>query len=49
MNILIISLRILHIIAGISWAGGAIHYFLFIGPTAKATVPESQKFMGYFM
>ena len=49
MNIVIIILRILHIVAGISWAGGAIHYFLFIGPTAKATAPESQKFMGYLM
>ena len=49
MTILIIILRILHIVAGISWAGGAIHYFLFIGPTAKATAPESQKFMGYLM
>ena len=49
MNILIIILRILHIVAGISWAGGAVHYFLFIGPTAKATRPESQKFMGYLM
>ena len=49
MNILIILLRILHIVAGISWAGGGIHYFLFIGPTAKATAPESQKFMSYLM
>jgi uncharacterized membrane protein len=49
MNILVIILRILHIVAGISWAGGAINYFLFIGPTAKATAPESQKFMGYLM
>ena len=49
MTILIIILRILHIVAGISWAGGAIHYFLFIGPTAKAIAPESQKFMGYLM
>jgi uncharacterized membrane protein len=49
MNLLIVFLRILHIVAGISWAGGAIHYFLFIGPTAQATAPESQKFMGYLM
>lgn len=49
MNILIIFLRFLHIVAGISWAGGAIHYILFIGPTAKATAPESQKFMGYLL
>lgn len=49
MNILIIILRILHIVSGILWAGGAIHYFLFIEPSAKATAPESQKFMGYLM
>ena len=49
MNLLIILLRILHVIAGILWAGGAIHYLLFIEPTAKATAPESQKFMGYLM
>jgi uncharacterized membrane protein len=49
MNILVIVLRILHVIAGMLWAGGAIHYFLFIEPTAKATAPESQKFMGYLM
>jgi uncharacterized membrane protein len=49
VNILLIILRILHIVAGILWAGGAVHYFMFIEPTAKATVPESQKFMGYLM
>jgi uncharacterized membrane protein len=49
MNLLIIILRILHIIGGVSWAGGAIHYFLFIGATAKATASESQTFMGYLM
>jgi uncharacterized membrane protein len=49
MNLLIIILRILHIMAGVSWAGGAIHYFLFIGPTATATAPESQKFMSYLL
>jgi uncharacterized membrane protein len=49
MNLLIIILRILHIVAGILWAGGAAAYYLFIEPTAKATAPESQKFMDYLM
>lgn len=49
MNLLLIPLRILHIVSGILWAGGAIHYFLFIEPSVKATAPESQKFMGYLM
>ena len=49
MNILLIALRILHIIAGILWAGGALHFFLFIGPTVKATAPDSQKFMGHLL
>lgn len=49
MNILIIILRILHIVAGILWAGGAAAYYLFIEPTAKATAPESRKFMDHLM
>lgn len=49
MNILTLIFRLLHIVAGILWAGGAMHYFLFIEPTAKATAPDSQKFMGYLM
>lgn len=49
MNLLLITLRILHIVAGIFWAGGAIHYFLFIEPAARATAPDSQRFMGYLM
>lgn len=49
MNILLIILRILHIVAGILWAGGAAAYYLFLEPTAKATAPESQKFMDYLM
>lgn len=49
MNLLLIVLRILHIVSGILWAGGAIHYFMFIEPSVKATAPESQKFMGYLM
>ncbi|HLF74431.1 MAG TPA: hypothetical protein VI524_08805 [Anaerolineales bacterium] len=49
MNILLIILRIVHIVAGILWAGGAAAYYLFLEPTAKATAPESQKFMDYLM
>lgn len=49
MNILVIALRILHIVAGILWAGGAAAYYLFIEPTARATAPESQRFMDHLM
>jgi len=46
---LILFLRILHIVAGVLWVGGAAMNFLFIGPSAKATAPESGKFMQYLM
>jgi uncharacterized membrane protein len=49
MNLFIILLRILHIVAGILWAGGAAAYYLFLEPTAKAAGPESQKFMDHLM
>jgi uncharacterized membrane protein len=49
MNTLIILLRLLHIVAGILWAGGAFYYYRFLEPTAKATAPDSQKFMDYLM
>jgi uncharacterized membrane protein len=49
MDILLILLRILHIIAGVLWVGGALHFFLFIGPSVQATAPESQKFMAHLM
>jgi len=50
MNIyLILFLRILHIVAGVLWVGGAAVNFLFVTPSVKATAPESGKFMQHLM
>jgi uncharacterized membrane protein len=49
MDILVIILRLIHIVAGILWAGGAAAYYLFIEPAAKATTPDSRKFMDHLM
>lgn len=45
MAILIILLRLIHIVAGGFWAGAAVAYFLFFGPTAKGLGPAGSKFM----
>jgi uncharacterized membrane protein len=42
-------LRMLHIVGGTCWVGGAIIFHLFLEPTAKATAPESQRFMQHFI
>ena len=45
MNILIIVLRLLHIFAGVFWAGAIFFLVSFLQPTAKLLGPESAKFM----
>lgn len=40
-------LHVLHIVAGVVWAGGAILMGLFVAPSAMATRPESGRFMQY--
>jgi uncharacterized membrane protein len=49
MNVYLIVLRIVHIFAGVFWMGAAATFVLFLGPTAAATRPESQKFMNYLL
>jgi uncharacterized membrane protein len=50
MNLyLILLLRIIHIVAGVCWVGGAVVHTLFIEPSAKATAPDSRKFIQYLM
>ena len=46
---LILFLRIVHIVAGVCWVGGAIIHTVFIEPSVKATAPDSGKFMQYLM
>lgn len=47
--IYLIVLRIVHIVGGTAWLGGAIIYGMFVEPTVKATAPGSQQFMQYFI
>jgi hypothetical protein len=50
MNVyLILLLRVLHVVGGVLWVGGAAIHTLFIEPTAKATGPEGSKFVQYLM
>jgi uncharacterized membrane protein len=50
MNIyLLLLLRLVHIVAGVGWVGGAAVHTLFVEPSARATAPESGRFMQYFM
>jgi uncharacterized membrane protein len=45
MNYLMISMRIIHIFAGVFWAGTAFFMISFVSPTVIATGAEGQKFM----
>ncbi len=45
MGPLNLVLHVLHIVAGVVWAGGAILMGLFIAPSVLATRPESGRFM----
>jgi uncharacterized membrane protein len=50
MNIyLILVLRIVHILAGSLWVGGAVAYFGFVGPSVKASGPAGGHFMQNFI
>jgi len=49
MNYLVIALRIIHIVAGITWVGGTLIMTFFIGPTIGATAEAGQKFIGHLM
>ncbi len=45
MSVLIVVLRLIHILSGVFWAGSLFMMAGFIQPAAKATGPESNKFM----
>jgi uncharacterized membrane protein len=50
MNIYLIQfLRIIHIVAGSLWVGGAVAYFAFVGPSVKASGPAGGQFMQQFI
>ncbi len=45
----LLTLRIIHIVAGVLWAGSAISYFIFVSPTVKTLGPAGPKFMQNFI
>ena len=45
MNFLMISMRIIHIFAGVFWAGTSFFMLSFVAPSVIATGAEGQKFM----
>ncbi len=47
--IYLIVLRLVHILAGVLWAGSAIFYFFFVEPTVKSLGPAGSKFMQDFI
>jgi uncharacterized membrane protein len=49
MNFYVILLRLLHIFGGVFWVGAAGTHILFIEPAARATKPESGRFMQALM
>ncbi len=50
MNVYLIQfLRIVHILAGSLWVGGAVAYFAFVGPSVKASGPAGGQFMQQFI
>ena len=49
MIYLIWFLRIVHILAGIIWVGGALIMAFFIAPAVGATAEAGQKFVGHLM
>ncbi len=49
MNYLIMTLRIIHILAGVVWVGGTLIMTFFIAPATGATAEAGQKFLAQLM
>lgn len=49
MTLLFSTLRVLHIISGILWAGGGLVTYFFIVPTIGATGDSGKQFAGHLM
>jgi uncharacterized membrane protein len=49
MNYLTLALRLIHIIGGVIWVGGALAMNFFIGPTLRATGDAGKQFAGHLM
>jgi len=49
MDYLVLLLRLVHILGGIFWVGGALFMNFFVGPTVAATAEAGQRFMGHLV
>jgi uncharacterized membrane protein len=49
MNVLLIVLRLIHILSGVFWVGGALVNAFFLGPAVAATGEAGQKIMGHLI
>ena len=49
MNYLTLALRLIHIIGGIIWVGGALLMNFFVAPTLRATGDAGKQFAGHLM
>lgn len=45
MDLVMVALRLLHIISGILWAGGAALFFFYVEPTINKLGPDAEKFV----
>lgn len=49
MDLVLLVLRLLHVLGGIFWVGGALVMAFFITPTIMSTAEAGQKFMGHLL
>ena len=49
MNYLTLALRLIHILGGIIWVGGALLMNFFVAPTLRATGDAGKQFAGHLM
>ena len=45
MDVLAIALRIIHIVSGVFWVGGAALFFFYLEPTMNKLGPDAEKFV----
>lgn len=43
MDLLVIGLRLVHIVSGVAWVGGAALFFFYIEPTVTSLGPDGEK------
>lgn len=49
MDLLVLILRLLHVIGGVFWVGGAVAMNFFVAPTMRATGDAGKQFAGHLM